>query len=101
MDQLAKACPVPILGGFGGSSENASEAAMSEEDDEEDEEEDEAMEEGEAVAPTAMEVSSEESGLRNRKTSRVRTTISDEQVRKKTRTSKKGFLNDGTCTCCA
>ena len=75
MDQLAKACPVPIIGGFGGS-ENASEAAMSEDDDDDDDD-DEAMEEGESVAG---EVLQEESGVKSRKTSRVRTTISDEQV---------------------
>ena len=76
MDQLAKACPVPIIGGFGGS-ENTSEAAMSEDDDD-DEEEEEPMEEGELAA--AEEVLPEESGVRNKKTSRVRTTISDDQV---------------------
>ena len=78
MDQLAKACPVPVIGGFGGGSEDTSEAAMSEDEDD-DEDEDEAMEEGMA-AGSAMEVLPEESGVKNKKTSRVRTTISDEQV---------------------
>ena len=78
MDQLAKACPVPIVGAFGGCGDDTSEAALSEDDDDVDEMEEEEEEEDAMLA--AEEIQPEETGIKSKKASRVRTTISDEQV---------------------
>jgi hypothetical protein len=74
LDQLAKACPLPMGGGGSGSSwASTSEAAMSEDEDDDDEEEEEEEEEMEEEAEEEKKKSSSSN-------TRVRTLISDDQA---------------------